>query len=231
VGEFDDQGNHPATKVFYIKRLGKIIIWTHVVYLGGGELYFYDSKSGQEMKIRLTPPGSASNYELLSISIAPGKNWTHVVNAQGFLLFYRRDTGSVMIFAGGQKKAGHLSPFWSHIVDCGMRAGGEQIGVLFYNQVTGLYAVVDMDAAGNPITRVSPRWQYSFMRSGWTNIVKVQEGLFFYDSSSGDTMTGYLRSDHESEILGREPFQALPDSIGYVPSLRPYQKAAACLVR
>ncbi len=227
VGEINNDGVHTTTNTFRFKFLGKAPLYTHVVYLGGFDLYFYDSKTGKDMFIRLTPNG----FQGVSGSYAPGKNWTHVVNAQGHVLFYRRDTGSVMIFTGAQKKTGHLSPFWSHIVDCGMRLNGEQIGVLFYNQVTGLYAVVDMDATGNAVTRVSPRWQYSFMRSGWTNIVAVQEGLFFYDSQSADTMSGYLRSEVESEILSREPFQILPDSVGFVASLRTYQKAAACLAR
>jgi hypothetical protein len=150
-----------------------------------------------------------------------------VVNAQGHILFYRRDTGSVLICTGAQRKSGHLSPFWSHILDCGLRSTGEQIGVLFYNAVTGLYAVVDMDATGNPITRVSPRWQYSFMRAGWTHVVKAQEGLFFYDSSSGDAMAGYLLTAQEDEIQRLQPFQVLPDSVGFVSSLRPYRKVSS----
>lgn len=231
VGEFDEAGNHPATKVFYLKTLGKAVIWTHISYLGGGELYFYDSKTGKEMRLRLTPPGSASNYELLNISIAPGQNWTHVVNAQGFLLFYRRDTGGAMVWTQTGKKFYTFSPFWSIIIDCGIQTTGEKIGILFYNAVTGLYVVGDMDSAGNFTTRSSARWNYSFMRAGWSQIVRVQEGLFFYDAQFGDTMSGYLRSEQESDITGREPFQLLPDSIGYIPSLRLYQRAAACLAR
>jgi hypothetical protein len=228
VGEIGYDGRHQTTNTFRFKFLGTRPIYSHVVYMGGFDLYFYEASTGKDMYIRLTPSG----YQAINFTYTPGTGWTHVVYAQGHPLFYRKDTGSAMIITGTTKRYVTLSPFWSHIVDCGIRSSnGVQIGILFYNAVTGVYRVGDITQAGTFVGRTSNRWSYTYLRPGWTHIAKVQDGLLFYDSQSADTITGYLLTAQESEIHSQEPFLAMPESYGNIASLRPYQKVAGGLAR
>ncbi len=227
VGEIDYHGVHRTTSSFRFKFLGTRPLYTHVVYMGGTDIYFYESTTGKEMYIRLTPGG----YQGVNVTFNPGSGWSHVLYAQGHPMFYKRDNGYTMIITGTTKRYLTQSPFWSHIVDCGMRTSGGQIGIFFYNTLTGLYGVGDINAAGYFVGRVSNRWAYTFLRPGWTQVAKVQDGLFFYDSQSAEAMTGYLLTASEDELLSREPFQAMPESYSYISSLRPYQKVAGGLAR
>jgi Zn-dependent metalloprotease len=228
VGEISLDGQHRTTNTFRFKFLGARPVYSHVVYMGGFDLYFYEASTGRDLYIRLTPSG----YQGINFTYTPGKDWTHVVNVQGSTLFYRRDTGGAIVITGTTKRTITLSPFWSHIVDCGIRTGsGAQIGILFYNAVTGLYEVRDLNQSGTLTRRSSNNWSYTALRPGWTHVVKAQDAIFFYDSQTAEAMTGYLLTAQEGVLHNREPFLAMPESYGYVPSLRPYQKVAGGLAR
>jgi hypothetical protein len=78
------------------------------------------------------------------------------------------------------------------------------------NASTGVYVVGDIDAAGNFSTRFSnSRWRYSLLSTGWTHIIRVGDGLMFYNQANGDVAVGYLLTRFECDSFLRQPFQQI----------------------
>gem|GEM_PF-1607583 len=188
--------------------------WSHITY-HKGYLLFYDERGGKAEIGRADESGyrTIKSYQ----TIAAG--WTSIVSTQDKLIFYNANTGRAVI---GDWNYGanplsilvlniydNFSTGWTHIVDGG-RFGGQFYGTLFYNATTGLYVVGDIDSAGNFSTRFSnSRWRYSLLSAGWTHIIRVGDGLMFYNQTNGDVAIGYLLTRFECDAFLRQPFQQI----------------------
>jgi len=222
VGRTGAEGYHTTTQSFprgYFKSGWSSITWHE------GYLFFYDKRDGSAQIGQITSSGYRTIRSYPAAPSAP--KWTHIVSAQGFLLLYNQDTGYTVIGdwaynpSPGWRDVGsfYLSPDWSLIIDGGVRSGAET-GILFYNKNNATYAVGDFDTAGNFTTRDGgARWAYTFIRLGYTDVIRVSEGLMLYNENERKAKVGFLLTPGECERFGVEPFQTIKDlSEAYFPN-------------
>ncbi len=209
--------------------------WTNVVW-HGDELFFYASGNGLAAVGRFDGPNYAF-HQYNSFSLISG--WTHVVSVQGYLLFYKASngtgyacqlnpvynttTGALLQINFQYVRVQVLSSGWTHVVDA-------RNGVLFYNAANGGYRIGDFDRAGNLTTRTAPwpawsafpLWAYTTQRSGWTSVTAAGGGVLFYDKTTGQGVTAYVRTAAQSEAEQAEPLarvQTYPNGAISTPSV------------
>lgn len=222
VGKIGADGTHYTTRSFprsYFKSGWSSITWHE------GYLFFYDKRDGSAQIGQITSSGYRTIRTYPATPSAP--KWTHIISAQGFLLLYNQDSGLTVIGDWAYNPQPYwrdvasfsLSPDWSHIVDGGVRSGA-QTGILFYNRNNATYAVGDFDPWGNFTTRAeNSRWAYNFIRLGYTDIIRVGEGLLLYNENERRARVGYLLTPGECDRFGVEPFQMVKDlSEAYFPA-------------
>lgn len=188
--------------------------WSHITY-HKGYLLFYDERSGKAEIGR----ADESGYRTIKSYSTIAAGWTSIVSTADKLLFYNSNTGRAVVGDWNYSTNplsilvmniyDNFSTGWTHIVDGG-RFGGQFYGTLFYNAGTGVYVVGDIDSAGNFSTRFSnSRWRYSSLSTGWTHIIRVGDGLMFYNQTNGDVAVGYLLTRFECDAFLRQPFQQI----------------------
>lgn len=222
VGRTGAEGYHTTTRSFprgYFKSGWSSITWHE------GYLFFYDKRDGSAGIGQITSSGyrTIRSYPVGYF----GLNWTHVVSAQGFLIFYNQSNGVTAVGdwvydpnpRWQDLSYYNLLPDWSLIIDGGVR-GGAETGILFYNKNNATYEVGDIGAYGNLTFRDGgERWAYTFIRLGYTDVIRVSEGLMLYNENERKARVGFLLTPGECERFGLEPFQTVKDlSEAYFPN-------------
>jgi Zn-dependent metalloprotease len=222
VGRIGADGTHYTTQSFprnYFKVGWSSITWHE------GYLFFYDRSNGLAQIGQMTPTGyrTIRTYPAGNFST----NWTHIISAQGYLFLYDQNSGVAVVGDWAYNPSPrwqdlhyyNLQSGWSHIVDGGVRSGAET-GILFYNKNNATYEVGDIGSGGNFTSRAgTSRWAYNFIRLGYTDVIRVGQGLLLYNENERKAKVGYLLTPGESDRFGKEPFQTIKDlSESYFPA-------------
>lgn len=249
VANIDVEGNIHTTLTYTRKRnFGSRLVrpltdWTHVTY-SGGYLLFYDSRDGAVEFGEIRPTGYKFWH---SGTIARG--WTHIVGVGKNILLYNTNTGAAGVIQWkvipgpnfGEVLDVNLIGIrdyvfgrgWTHIISAGPASStaANNRGLFFYSSGNGLYRIGDIDPQTGAYTDRAPidsRWSYSMMQPGWTNIVQMGEGLFFYSDANDSAMVGFVLTASDSDTFGAEPFQVMKSYPGNF-YLEPYQMLASTL--
>lgn len=249
VANVDSAGSIQTTLTYTRRRnfgstpIRPLTDWTHVTY-SNGYLLFYDSRDGALEFGEITPTG----YRFWH-SGTLSRGWTHITGVGDKLLFYNTNTGAAGVARWNVIHGTNFGevldvnligirnytfgPGWTHVINAGpaTSTAANNRGILFYSSGNGLYRIGDIDpetGAYTDRTSLDSRWSYSMLQPGWTNIVRMGEGLFFYSDANDSAMVGYVLTASEGDTFAREPFQVVKSYIGNF-YLEPYSMLASTL--
>jgi hypothetical protein len=201
---------------------------------GAPLLHFYNARNGAIQGEALT--GGSQGLRLLAGHDVISTGWTHIVHMpdSSQIFFYNHQTGSGAVAFRNSigeyttqrgYKPGHFTPGWDDVV----AIGGNRL--FFYRGNDGLAALARVDGDGNVTTVRSYTLQPSSnpifqsisftFPAGYSFVVHVGHGEFFYNETTGDGEYGTFDTEGAYHRLSLMPHKFSPgwSHIVYLPVL------------